>query len=100
MWGLWWTKRHWGKVFSEYFGFPCQSFHRFLHFLTGAEKHAVCLVNIFFVMIFKKNAKSERKNEYISTSQNTSIMALILTEDIKLNSSSILDKFHCNNMEM
>jgi hypothetical protein len=20
-----------GKVFSEYFGFPCQSFHQFLH---------------------------------------------------------------------
>jgi hypothetical protein len=20
-----------GQVFSEYFGFPCQSFHRFLH---------------------------------------------------------------------
>jgi hypothetical protein len=32
MWGLWWTKRHWGKVFSEYFGFPCQAFHRFLHY--------------------------------------------------------------------
>jgi hypothetical protein len=21
-----------GQVFSEYFGFPCQSFHRFLHY--------------------------------------------------------------------
>jgi hypothetical protein len=32
MWGLWWTKRHWGEVFPEYFGFPCQSsFQQFLH---------------------------------------------------------------------
>jgi hypothetical protein len=32
MWGLWWTKWHWSKVFSVYFGFPCQfSFHRLLH---------------------------------------------------------------------
>jgi hypothetical protein len=30
MWDLWWTK--WGQVFSEYFGFPCQSsFHQLLH---------------------------------------------------------------------
>jgi hypothetical protein len=21
-----------GQIFSEYFGFPCQSFHRFLHY--------------------------------------------------------------------
>jgi hypothetical protein len=27
MWDLWWTKWALGKVFSEYFGFPCQSFH-------------------------------------------------------------------------
>jgi len=25
MWNLWWTKWQWGKLFSEYFGFP---FHR------------------------------------------------------------------------
>jgi hypothetical protein len=31
VWGLWWTKRHWEQSFSEYFGFPCQSFHQFLH---------------------------------------------------------------------
>jgi hypothetical protein len=32
MWSLWWTKRHWGQGFSEYFGFPHQSlFHQFLH---------------------------------------------------------------------
>jgi hypothetical protein len=32
MWDLWWTKWHWGLVFSEYFDFPCQfSFHRLLH---------------------------------------------------------------------
>jgi hypothetical protein len=25
---LWWTKWHWGRFFSEYFGFLCQfSFH-------------------------------------------------------------------------
>jgi hypothetical protein len=23
MWDLWWTKWHWGRSFSEYFGFPC-----------------------------------------------------------------------------
>jgi hypothetical protein len=32
MWDLWWTKWHWGRFFSKYFGFPCQfSFHRLLH---------------------------------------------------------------------
>jgi hypothetical protein len=31
MWDLWWTNWHWGHVFSEYFGFPCQfSFHQIL----------------------------------------------------------------------
>jgi hypothetical protein len=31
MWDLW-TKWHWGRFFSEYFGFPYQSsFHRLLH---------------------------------------------------------------------
>jgi hypothetical protein len=24
-----------GQVFSEYFGFPCQSFHQFLHHHPG-----------------------------------------------------------------
>jgi hypothetical protein len=29
MWGLWWTKWHWYRFFSEYFGFPLSiSFHR------------------------------------------------------------------------
>jgi hypothetical protein len=29
---LWWMKWPWGWVFSEYFGFPCQSsFHQLLH---------------------------------------------------------------------
>ena len=29
MWDLWWTKCHWDKLFSEYFGFPLSiSFHR------------------------------------------------------------------------
>jgi hypothetical protein len=28
MWDLWWDKVALGQVFSEYFGFPCQSsFH-------------------------------------------------------------------------
>jgi hypothetical protein len=26
-----------GQVFSEYFGFPCQSFHRFLHYHNHPE---------------------------------------------------------------
>jgi hypothetical protein len=31
-WDLWWTEWHWGQVFSEYFGFPCQfAFHLMLH---------------------------------------------------------------------
>jgi hypothetical protein len=31
-WDLWWTKWCWGRFFSEYFGFPCQSsFHQLLH---------------------------------------------------------------------
>jgi hypothetical protein len=33
MWDLWWTKVALGQVFSEYFGFPCQSsFHQFFFF--------------------------------------------------------------------
>jgi hypothetical protein len=24
MWDLWWTKLHWDRFFSEFFGFPCQ----------------------------------------------------------------------------
>jgi hypothetical protein len=32
MWDLWWDKVALRQVFSEYFGFPCQSsFHQFLH---------------------------------------------------------------------
>jgi hypothetical protein len=31
-WDLWLTKWCWGRFFSEYFGFPCQSsFHQLLH---------------------------------------------------------------------
>jgi hypothetical protein len=30
MWDLWWTKRHWDRFFSEYFGFTLSmSFHRY-----------------------------------------------------------------------
>jgi hypothetical protein len=38
MWGLWWTERHWGRFSTEYFSFPYQSFHQFLHHhnYTGA----------------------------------------------------------------
>jgi hypothetical protein len=36
MWDLWWTKWHWGRFFSGYFGFPCQfSVHRLLHTLSS-----------------------------------------------------------------
>jgi hypothetical protein len=29
MWDLWWTKWHWNRFFSEYFGFPLSfPFHR------------------------------------------------------------------------
>jgi hypothetical protein len=29
MWDLWWTNRHWDRIFPEYFGFPLSiSFHR------------------------------------------------------------------------
>jgi hypothetical protein len=32
MWGLWWTKRHWGRFSPSTSVFPCQSsFHKFLH---------------------------------------------------------------------
>jgi hypothetical protein len=31
MWDLWWTKRHWGRFFSECFGFPCKVFYLLLH---------------------------------------------------------------------
>jgi hypothetical protein len=32
MWGFVVDKVALGQVFSEYFGFPCQSFHRFIHY--------------------------------------------------------------------
>jgi hypothetical protein len=41
-----------GQVFSEYFGFPCQPFHRFLHYLNHpgltqlAIKWPQCRVNL------------------------------------------------------
>jgi hypothetical protein len=33
-----------GQVFSEYFGFPCQSFHQFLHYHNhpGLAQKAIC----------------------------------------------------------
>jgi hypothetical protein len=56
-----------GQVFSEYFGFPCQSFHRFLHYhnhpgLTQwAIKWPQCRVDLASTLHyakFKKNLKN------------------------------------------
>jgi hypothetical protein len=49
---LWWTKVALGQVFSENFGFPCQStfhllFHNHLHYLRGwHNKPGVAIVSI------------------------------------------------------
>jgi hypothetical protein len=34
MWGFVVDKAALGQVFSEYFGFPCQSFYQFIHHLN------------------------------------------------------------------
>jgi hypothetical protein len=43
MWDLWWTKWHWGRFFSEFFGFPPPiSFHHWLHHIHISPPHEVC----------------------------------------------------------
>jgi hypothetical protein len=37
-WDLWWTKWHWDRFLSEFFGFPLSiSFHRGLHFSENSK---------------------------------------------------------------
>jgi hypothetical protein len=41
MWDLWWTKWHWDRLFSEFFGFPLSiSFHR-----RSAYSYIICGMN-------------------------------------------------------
>jgi hypothetical protein len=52
---LWWTKWQWDRIFSEYFGFPCQ-FH-----CTGAPlkwKGRKTSINIFIFLIGLHNKPS------------------------------------------
>jgi hypothetical protein len=50
MWDLCWTKWHWGRLFFEYFGYPCQfSFHRLLnthHISSGASTVADIVADV------------------------------------------------------
>jgi hypothetical protein len=41
-WDLWWTKWHWDRFFSEFFGFPQSiSFHSGLHFSENSKKYFI-----------------------------------------------------------
>jgi hypothetical protein len=52
MWDLWWTKWHWDRVFSEYFGFSLSiSFHRCSITRKGTKK---IIVVIFLTGLHKK----------------------------------------------
>jgi hypothetical protein len=48
-----------GQVFSEYFGFPCQAFHRLLHTLTSSITIRGGLSNIDSVLLHPKKKKKK-----------------------------------------
>jgi hypothetical protein len=51
MWDLWWTKWHWGRFFSEYFGFPYQ-LHQLIHILIKDKTTPSCVtVEVFTTSI-------------------------------------------------
>jgi hypothetical protein len=52
MWDLWWTKWHWDRFFSEYFGFPLLiSFHRC--FITRKRIKIIIIIVIFITGLHK-----------------------------------------------
>jgi hypothetical protein len=68
MWDLWRTKLHWRQVFSEYFGFPCHSFHRLLdthhHPPSGASTGCGKLTPFFIWHYpYKKGGSKEKKEK-------------------------------------
>jgi hypothetical protein len=48
MWDLWWTKWHWNRFFSEYFGFPLS-----ISFLGKGQKIIIIIV-IFIIGLHRK----------------------------------------------
>jgi hypothetical protein len=45
MWDLWWTKWHWDRFFSEYFGFPLSvSFHRCSIKMEKQKKNIIIII--------------------------------------------------------
>jgi hypothetical protein len=60
MWDLWWTKRHWEQVSSEYFGFPRQSFHRLLHTHPGAGTIGQIMIHVSSGLNFTPFLRSTR----------------------------------------
>jgi hypothetical protein len=51
MWNLWWTKWHWDRVFTEYFGFSLSvSFHR----CSITRKKEKKKLNIFITRLHNK----------------------------------------------
>jgi hypothetical protein len=54
MWDLWWTKWHWDRFFSEYFGFALSiSFHR-CSITTKMTKKIIIFTVIFITGLYKK----------------------------------------------
>ena len=48
MWDLWWTKWHWGRFFSEYFGFPLAiSFHQCSIKMEKHKKNLIIFITGF-----------------------------------------------------
>jgi hypothetical protein len=52
MWGLWWTKWHWDRFFSELSVFPCQFHSTGAPFLVKLGKKL--LIFIFIIGLQKK----------------------------------------------
>jgi hypothetical protein len=43
MWDLWWTKLHWDRFFSEFFGFTPASHHSIISPYSCITAHEVCV---------------------------------------------------------
>jgi hypothetical protein len=53
MWDLRWTKWHWDRFFSEYFGLPCR-FHSTGAPLLGKGQKIIIIIVIFITGLHKK----------------------------------------------
>jgi uncharacterized membrane protein YiaA len=56
MWDLWWTKWHWDRFFSEYFGFPLSiSFYRCS--ITIEKQKNLIIIFIFLIGLHNKPSR-------------------------------------------